>query len=254
MWARVRNKFSSRVPEGATQAVRLVDAFRHDGMAVSAVERARDVLVATEAATEILYTGGWTERSDSGFRRDFRDPHPSSRNQVGHFLTAVRFSLEPDLTENPVSRSLLGQDIIGHDTDFVERLAIGHELAPDPRFGNLIDGFENQFQAATDEHVRAFRRAVSRMSDDPNAHVDLESLREDLQPFIADIDSSLRGNSVQDLLLTAVGWRFGEMLRERRFENSEQASNWLERSLMEPGAPNTRDGGEAGQGGEQEED
>src|SRR5580700_7439757 len=29
------------------------------------------------------------DAEDRGFRQAFQDPHPSSRNQVGHFMTAV---------------------------------------------------------------------------------------------------------------------------------------------------------------------
>jgi hypothetical protein len=33
-----------------------------------------------------------------GFRQAFQDPHPSSRNQVGHFMTAVDMGYRPNQT------------------------------------------------------------------------------------------------------------------------------------------------------------
>jgi hypothetical protein len=36
----------------------------------------------------------WT----GGFRQAFQDPHPSSRNQVGHFMTAVDMGYRPNQT------------------------------------------------------------------------------------------------------------------------------------------------------------
>ena len=83
--------------------------------------------------------------SDTGFAGDrgkggagFRDPWPSSRNQVGHFLTAVRLSLAPDVVHQPIPvlgsiRAIVGAPREMGDSEVALRLAIGHEKAPDPR-------------------------------------------------------------------------------------------------------------------------
>ena len=82
--------------------------------------------------------------SDSGFagNRDrgcagFRDPWPSSRNQVGHFLTAVRLSLAPDVVHQSIPilgsiRAIVGAPREMGDSEVALRLTIGHEKAPDP--------------------------------------------------------------------------------------------------------------------------
>ena len=83
--------------------------------------------------------------SDTGFAGDrgrggagFRDPWPSSRNQVGHFLTAVRLSLAPDIVRRPIQllgsiRAIVGAPHEMGDSEVALRLTIGHEKAPDPR-------------------------------------------------------------------------------------------------------------------------
>jgi|GEM_PF-150382 len=82
---------------------------------------------------------------DTGFAGDrgrdgsgFRDPWPSSRNQVGHFLTAVRLSLAPDVAHQPIPvlgsiRAIVGAPREMGDSEVALRLTIGHEKAPDPR-------------------------------------------------------------------------------------------------------------------------
>ena len=80
---------------------------------------------------------------DHGFRGDrqrrgsgFRDPWPSSRNQVGHFLTAVGLGFRPALVSEPVAglplRFLLGAEGSLSDEQVAKRLIVGHELWPDP--------------------------------------------------------------------------------------------------------------------------
>jgi hypothetical protein len=91
---------------------------------------------------------------DHGFRGDrarrgtgFRDPWPSSRNQVGHFLTAVGLAFRPAIVSGPVAglplRSWLGADRSLSDVRVAKRLTIGHELGPDP--GLFLGGLTGAF-------------------------------------------------------------------------------------------------------------
>src|SRR5216683_347135 len=107
--------------------------------------RLRAILEATEnMIIPALQTG--MEFSDVGFRGDqtiggsgFRDPWPTSRNQVGHFLTAVGLGFDSSsVTRRVLTRSIrdwLGADDSMSDEEAAMRLIIGHELAADPGFG-----------------------------------------------------------------------------------------------------------------------
>lgn len=81
---------------------------------------------------------------DSGFAGDrrpggagFRDPWPASRNQVGHFLTAVGLSFAPDLVSRRIPilgsiRAIVAAPDAMSDAEVALRLAIGHEKVADP--------------------------------------------------------------------------------------------------------------------------
>jgi hypothetical protein len=80
---------------------------------------------------------------DHGFRGDrtrggegLRDPWEPSRNQVGHFLTAVGLAFRPEKVAEPVfglpMRTWLGADPALVDEQVGKRLTVGHELSPDP--------------------------------------------------------------------------------------------------------------------------
>jgi len=114
-------------------------AFIDDG---SAAGRLRTILAATEhRLIRGLHTG--LPFSDRGFRGDrmrggagLRDPWAASRNQVGHFLTAVGLAFQPERVAEPVlglpMRVWLGADPTLSDEWVAKRLTVGHELSPDP--------------------------------------------------------------------------------------------------------------------------
>jgi Domain of unknown function (DUF4157) len=134
--------------------------------------RLQSILKATE---HLIIPGLQTGISfgDTGFRGEptptgsgFRDPHPSSANQVGHFLTAVGLVFTPAV----VSRSIIGFGSIRKlvhapasmsDSEVALRLTIGHEKAPDPNssaqvFFNLaatwaIESFDEGPEGETEE-------------------------------------------------------------------------------------------------------
>src|SRR5437660_360784 len=181
----------------------------NDGVIIddgSVAGRLRAILEATESrVVPGLQTG--IEFHDNGFRGDrnpggqgFKDPHLSSNNQVGHFLTAVGLSFNPTkLTERFFFQSLrdwLGIPVSMTDNEAALRLVIGHELAPDPTMSGIakasapgaatgpavggiagsvagtiaggavgagtviLNGFRTQFQQTTDDDLTAFRNAL----------------------------------------------------------------------------------------------
>ena len=120
-------------------------ALRDDG---TPPRRLETILAATERwMIKGLQTG--LPFLDCGFRGDrerhgsgFRDPWPSSRNQVGHFLTAVGLAFRPAMISGPVAglplRTWLGADRSLTDEQVAKRLIIGHEFGPDP--GLILGG------------------------------------------------------------------------------------------------------------------
>jgi hypothetical protein len=108
--------------------------------------RLRAILDATE---HIVIPGLQTgiEFGDTGFRGEptpdgsgFRDPHPSSRNQVGHFLTAVGLEFSPEIVAREIPffgtvRAMVGAPATMSDADVALRLTIGHEKSRDPNGG-----------------------------------------------------------------------------------------------------------------------
>jgi hypothetical protein len=177
--------------------------------------------------------------SDVGFYGDrgprgvgFRDPHPSSRNQVGHFLTAVALSFDPTIMRQTVLsvalRRLLSAPVSMSDEDVVLRLIVGHELAPDARSkATIFFSARAQFRAATPAHVAAFLRADSALGRGPR--LDLEAADEILHEIPIDIRQ--RGNSYQDLRLTLMGWRFGRLLRAGEFRSTAHMAEWIRTNL-----------------------
>jgi len=184
---------------------------------------------------------------DSGFRTEFKDPWPSSDNQVGHFLTAVGLSFNPaKVTESFMGRRLrdwIGADASMTDEEVALRLTIGHEKSADPNtkvavaVGVLVDpvagalillgAFQAQFAACTSADVQVFRdaeRGLGRGSplDLATADGKLRSIR---------VDSSLRGNSYQDLLLSCFGWRLGQDIKAGKFSSTGDVAAWVRTNI-----------------------
>ncbi len=108
---------------------------------------------------------------------------------------------------------------------------VGHEARSD------AEGPAQQVGTITQRDIQAFQTAVNQISHDPNATVDLDRLSAALAPLAARLGLSFeaqagrQGNSFQDLMLTALGYGFADMLRQGVFTNNQQAANWLERNL-----------------------
>jgi hypothetical protein len=105
--------------------------------------RLRAILVATEhPLIPGLQTG--IAFHDRGFRAEFRDPWPSSDNQVGHFLTAVGLSFNPAKVGESFFgarlRDWMRAPLAMSAEEVALRLTIGHEKRPDPSVGTVVAG------------------------------------------------------------------------------------------------------------------
>ena len=227
--------------------------------------RLKAILDATESKiVPGLQTG--IEFQDVGFKGDrnhggkgFKDPHPSSRNQVGHFLTAVGLAFRPET----VSRHVLGirmRDHIGipkelSDDDVALRLTIGHELSPDPNvllagilgaafppglplggasaaiYYEIWNSYRNQFFSVKPEDIAAFVIALNALGTNPLLNMDLAEVA--LLPIFLKIRVQERGNSYQDLRLSLVGWYLGKAILQGRFTTGAQVAEWIRRNLKE---------------------
>jgi hypothetical protein len=234
-----------------------------------------------------LQTG--IEFKDTGFRGEptptgsgFRDPHPSSANQVGHFLTAVGMEFTPEIVSKPIFyfgsvREMVGAPKEMSDAEVALRLTIGHEKAPDPngarevafdvgavyisetlsegpegeteeqkddrvgkavsdelqrQIDEIIAAFRRQFKACTDADVAAWNEALAAYRSDPNS---LEAPGNALDRIA--VDPTMKGNSRQDLRLSLVGWRLGEMIRAGEFTDGKAVAAWIRKSLGPTPAP-----------------
>jgi hypothetical protein len=151
----------------------------------------------------------------TGFRSEFQDPWETSTDQVGHFLTAVRLTVDPGFLSNPLFPILLGG--LGDD-ELPLRIMIGHEMAPDPSDIDQISlktpfrvlrRFRAQYQSVTGEDVANFRAGK------------LEEIQ---------IGGGI-GNSLADLRLSHQGWIFGQRLAGGGFQSKEEIADWIRSEL-----------------------
>jgi hypothetical protein len=151
----------------------------------------------------------------TGFRPEFDDPWETSTDQVGHFLTAVRLTVDPGFLSNPLFPLLLGG--LGDD-ELPLRIMIGHEMAPDPvdidRISlktpvKVLRSFRAQYRAVTREDVANFRAGK------------LEEIR---------IGTGV-GNSMADLRLSYQGWLFGQRIAGGAFQSKEEIADWIRSEL-----------------------
>ena len=265
------------------------DAIADDGTVAG---RLQVILAATERrSVPGLHTA--IPFSDSGFRGDrkpggagFRDPWASSRNQVGHFLTAVRLQAAPGVVSRPLPllgsvRALVGAPQAMADAEVALRLAIGHEKATDPPDGMaaamaaleaglaaykaalaqelvgatvwrrvlaaigaeavrqvalILGAFRAQFKATSARDMAAWREAL-RLISGPGIALDRTTVRRALEGPRSPLRSirlgSGEGNSLQDLRLTLIGWRLGQLIGSGAFTDRREVAAWLRRTLGE---------------------
>jgi hypothetical protein len=167
--------------------------------------RVHAILDATEhGVVPGLQTG--VEFGQKGFKPEFHDPWPSSSNQVGHFLTAVRLAFDPAFLDDVIMMALLGSWL---DTDVPLRLIIGHEKVADPEFWEMFSRFREQYEATTDEDIKNFKAGK------------LDKIKV----------GTGKGNSMADLLLSEKGWILGRSIVEKKFKSKKEVADWIRTTL-----------------------
>lgn len=142
----------------------------------------------------------------SGFKQEFHDPWPSSRNQVGHFLTAVRLALDSSVTNNLLLIAILDA---WFDDERALRLIIGHEKKADPSALDMSAGFREQYKATTKADIENFKKGQ------------LNKIKV----------GTGKGNSMADLLLSHKGWLLGRMVAEGKMASNQEVARWILRVL-----------------------
>lgn len=198
---------------------------------------------------------------DTGFEQRYKDPHPSSRNQVGHFLTAVGLKYSPAIVSRPILgfgsiRTMVAASPSMSDQEVALRLTVGHEKAPDPnglvemfvnvavaglsgrdimrevgyQIQKVISAFRRQFQAATEQDIAAWNEAQGALGN--NSKLDMNAAEGPLGRIA--IDPSGKGNSRQDLRLSLVGWQLGQLIDRGAFSNRAAVAQWIRANLGPP--------------------
>lgn len=167
--------------------------------------RANAILDATEHRfIPGLQTG--IEFGQTGFAKEFFDPWPSSENQVGHFLTAVRLGFDPDFASSLMFLAIL--DAWG-DADIPLRLIIGHEKVADPDIFDALEVFKKQYKSTTDEDIKNFKAG------------DLDKIKV----------GTGKGNSMADLKLSHKGWIMGRWIAEGHFKTKNEIADWIRKNI-----------------------
>lgn len=140
---------------------------------------------------------------DDGFREEFRDSflHPSSGNQIGHFLTAASMGHATGMHDkwgSPGQATSINNSWI--------RAIVGHELVPDGSASHLAQAW-----TTSREQISFF--VMSR-------------------PDLIILNTTQKGNSYQDLYLSCVGYRFGKLLADGAIiRTRHDAMRWLMMAL-----------------------
>lgn len=231
-----------RIEAGLDDAEALARLFEDQGIVGDgALEaRLRAILLATQQhwlpghATPLDLPGlrEIREAGDRGFRPQFRDPWANSRDQIGHFLTALGLFLYPET----VQTRRLGirvrdwvrspQDM--SDEEVALRFIIGHEKVPDPILGDprALIQFPKQFTSATAEDVATYRRALEALG--AGWRVNLGAAVEILSGIAV---GQGRGNSIQDLALSLMACRLGQMIRSGAIRDGAEVAAWIRDNL-----------------------
>jgi RHS repeat-associated protein len=185
---------------------------------------------------------------DTGFRPELRDSlagsqHVSSSNQIGHFLTAVdigiqsevRKSMADDLDaadrqfreEHPIfwalaqggggsqGSTLSPSDHLRIERSVMIRAMIGHELVADGT-GSGSNGSVGAIVASV------WRPSSTDITNFMDGNLDQITL-----------NTSQRGNTYEDLLLTYIGYRFGVKVQHGDFTSNDEAARWLTMMLTD---------------------
>ncbi|WP_221633180.1 SpvB/TcaC N-terminal domain-containing protein [Microcystis aeruginosa] len=188
---------------------------------------------------------------DTGFRRELRDSiqyhrgdrnndvplHRLSSDQIGHFLTAAHFGFSLTERENYITRQ--HQEAARYREQHPYLSIVRDMIDPTPNMEGQY-AFENeQYRRAMIGHEQIADRAFSGWGITSTIAAPFMASPEDVQNFLNGrldlirVDDTQRGNSYQDLLLTWVGYTFGEHMANNRFSSRDEAARWLEMMLTE---------------------
>jgi len=198
----------------------LIDMFKDPSLpGKTARERMQYVLDKTRNGISSMH---FAQRfDDSGFNSDFQDgkllKNPElSNNQVGHFLTAVDCA------------STRGPAYYGY-----QRAAIGHEKVGDGE-GGVLNSIRQTWQT-NHEDVTHFESAVesAKAGKRDDVKKDMAKILTDLpyehEPWPA--SHPRRGNSHQDLALTAYGYALEQKIQDGSLATAQDVAQWLEKNL-----------------------
>ncbi|MDQ7821262.1 MAG: hypothetical protein RDV48_00570 [Candidatus Eremiobacteraeota bacterium] len=199
----------------------LVEMFKDPSLpGKTARERLEHVLKETSSGDRVHFKKKF---DDSGFDKDFQDgrllKNPElSNNQVGHFLTAVDLGS----TRGPLY-------------NIYQRAAIGHEKTGDNNGGYLYDVNKTQAWQTDRADVKDFESAVESAKSGNRAAV-----KDSVGKILKDLPYThkpwpsrhpRRGNSHQDLALTAYGYALAQKISDGSLASHQDVAQWLEKNL-----------------------
>ncbi len=167
----------------------------------------------TETILELTYNDKYQnfagDYGDSGFANDLQD----GNDQVGHFITAVKFGFELGKVDEPIisetSSYLYLSPVIGHEM-------LGDNLFPDHKLTSIAQAVVGLFPP-----VHNFFSIGNE-----------ESFKQILYTFPFDqIKADRTGNSLADLRLSKIGTVFGKLIRQGKFKSREEVEKYLRRKL-----------------------
>ena len=184
---------------------------------------------------------------DTGFRTELRDSlvdrgraianHRESSDQIGHFLTAAHIGFYVTDSENYLNRR--AQEIARFKTEHPIRalFSVEESVNNEMRFQFQIDS--NLYLSAMIGHEMIADRTFSGWGLTSTLASPFMATSQDYTNFangrldLLRIDDTQKGNSYQDILLTWIGFRFGQNVANDKFSSKEEASRWLNMMLTD---------------------
>ena len=202
---------------------------------------------------EIGTAASATGTGDSGFRRELRDSiqyhrdaaghdipmHRLSSDQIGHFLTAahIGFSITNDENYEANRQRQAAQYRAEHPyLSFIGDLLTANT---DSNTQLTYAFLHFQYQKAMIGHEQIADRAFSGWGITSTISAPFMASPEDVQHFfdrrldLIQVNDSQNGNSYQDLLMTWIGYRFGQNMANGVYSSRAEAARWLEMMLTD---------------------
>jgi RHS repeat-associated protein len=197
-------------------------------------------------------TDGPTVNGDTGFRRELKDSiryrknaknddyimHSLSSDQIGHFLTAADIGYTLKERSNYIAAQRQADAAYRRDNPFMSFIRDALDTTTsDMAVQYDFEAF--QYQSAMIGHEMIADREISVTGTISTAAAPLVASATDIKNFLSGrldqiaINDSQRGNSYQDILLTWVGYKFGEHIADGTFSTNQEASRWLEMMLTD---------------------